>query len=97
MELTARYTLYNDPKHPYTQALVSAVPITDPFVEEKRQRIILEGDVPSPANPPKGCNFSTRCPVAIDTCFEVEPELKEPASVPGVIKGLHGVACHLVK
>ena len=96
VELTDRDSLYTNPLHPYTQALLSAVPIPDPVIEEQRQRIILEGDVPSPANPPKGCNFSTRCPVAIDTCFEVEPELKEPASVPGVVKGLHGVACHLV-
>jgi len=89
VELTDRYTLYNDPKHPYTQALLSAVPIPDPFVEEKRQRIILEGDVPSPANPPKGCNFSTRCPVAMDICKESEPEFKD-------IGGEHWVACFRV-
>jgi len=77
MELTDRDTLYNDPRHPYTQALLSAVPIPDPFVEEKRRRIILEGDVPSPANPPKGCNFSTRCPVVMDICKENEPEFKD--------------------
>jgi oligopeptide transport system ATP-binding protein len=59
-------------------------------IEEQRQRIILEGDVPSPANPPQGCNFNTRCPVAIDTCFEVEPEFK--AATAG-----HWVACHLVE
>jgi oligopeptide transport system ATP-binding protein len=89
VELTDRDTLYNDPLHPYTQALLSAVPIPDPVLEEKRQRIILEGDVPSPSNPPMGCNFNTRCPVAIDTCFEVEPEFKE-------IPPDHWVACHLV-
>lgn len=89
VELTDRYTLYNDPKHPYTQALLSAVPIPDPFVEEKRQRIILEGDVPSPANPPKGCNFNTRCPVAMDICKESEPEFKD-------IGGEHWVACFRV-
>jgi oligopeptide transport system ATP-binding protein len=90
VELTDRDTLYSNPLHPYTQALLSAVPVPDPFIEEKRQRIILEGDLPSPANPPQGCNFNTRCPVAIDTCFEVEPEFIEVA--PG-----HSCACHLVK
>ena len=89
VELTDRYTLYNDPKHPYTQALLSAVPIPDPFVEEKRRRTILEGDVPSPANPPKGCNFSTRCPVVMDICKESEPEFKD-------IGGEHWVACFRV-
>ncbi len=89
VELTDRYTLYNDPKHPYTQALLSAVPIPDPFVEEKRRRIILEGDVPSPANPPKGCNFNTRCPVVMDICKESDPEFKD-------IGGMHWVACFRV-
>jgi len=86
VELTDRHTLYNAPKHPYTQALLSAVPIPDPFVEEERRRIILEGDVPSPANPPKGCNFSTRCPVVMDICKESEPEFND-------IGGEHWVAC----
>jgi oligopeptide transport system ATP-binding protein len=89
VELTDRDTLYNDPKHPYTQALLSAVPIPDPFIEEKRRRIILEGDVPSPANPPKGCNFNTRCPVVMDICKESEPEFKD-------IGGEHWVACFRV-
>jgi len=89
VELTDRYSLYHDPQHPYTKALLSAVPIPDPVVEEKRRRIILEGDVPSPVNPPKGCNFNTRCPVAIDRCFEEDPEFREIAS-------LHWCACHLV-
>jgi oligopeptide transport system ATP-binding protein len=89
VELTDRESLYNRPLHPYTKALLSAVPIPDPVVEEKRQRIILEGDVPSPANPPKGCNFNTRCPVAIDRCFDEDPEFREVASG-------HWCACHLV-
>jgi oligopeptide transport system ATP-binding protein len=89
VELTDRDSLYYSPLHPYTKALLSAVPIPDPVVEEKRKRIILEGDVPSPANPPEGCNFSTRCPVAIERCFEEDPEFREVA--PG-----HWCACHLV-
>ena len=88
MELTTRAELYETPLHPYTQALLSAVPIPDPVVEEKRQRIILEGDVPSPANPPQGCNFNTRCPRVMDICHEAEPEFKD-------IGGEHFVACHL--
>jgi oligopeptide transport system ATP-binding protein len=90
VELADRDEIYLNPLHPYTQALMSAVPVPDPEVEEKRQRIILEGDLPSPANPPKGCNFSTRCPVAIETCFEVGPEFVE-------IKPGHFCACHLVQ
>jgi oligopeptide transport system ATP-binding protein len=77
VELTDRAELYENPLHPYTQALLSAVPIPDPVVEEKRQRIILEGDVPSPASPPVGCNFNTRCPVVMDQCYEVDPDFVE--------------------
>jgi oligopeptide transport system ATP-binding protein len=90
VELTDRKTLYENPLHPYTQALLSAVPIPDPFIEEKRKRIILEGDLPSPSNPPRGCNFNTRCPVVMDTCFGVDPEFIE-------IEEGHFCACHLVK
>jgi oligopeptide transport system ATP-binding protein len=79
--------IYEDPKHPYTQALLSAIPIPDPVLEAKRQRTILEGDVPSAANPPVGCNFNTRCPVRQERCFHDDPELRELA--PG-----HWVACH---
>lgn len=89
VELTSRDDLYNNAQHPYTKALLSAVPIPDPSVEEKRRRIILEGDVPSPVNPPMGCNFNTRCPVAEKRCFEEDPETIEVA--PG-----HWCACHLV-
>jgi oligopeptide transport system ATP-binding protein len=77
VELTGRKELYDNPLHPYTQALLSAVPIPDPVVEEQRRRVILEGDVPSPASPPVGCNFNTRCPAVMDVCYEKEPEFKE--------------------
>jgi oligopeptide transport system ATP-binding protein len=87
-ELADRDQLYENPMHPYTQALLSAVPIPDPVIEEKRQRIILEGDVPSPANPPKGCNFCTRCPQVMDICYDVDPEFRD-------LGGGHWVACHL--
>ncbi len=89
VELAESEELYTNPLHTYTQALLSAVPVPDPEVEENRQRIILKGDLPSPANPPVGCNFNTRCPVAVDACFEIEPELLE-------VKPGHWVACHRV-
>jgi oligopeptide transport system ATP-binding protein len=76
-ELADRDELYANPMHPYTQALLSAVPIPDPVIEGKRKRIILEGDVPSPANPPKGCHFCTRCPRVMDICRDQEPPFKE--------------------
>jgi len=88
VELASADELYENPLHPYTQSLLSAVPVPDPIVEMDRQRIILTGDVPSPANPPKGCNFNTRCPVAFDLCYqEPDPELIEHS--PG-----HWVSCH---
>jgi oligopeptide transport system ATP-binding protein len=90
VELATADELYENPLHPYTQALLSAVPVPDPFVEERRQRIIISGDVPSPANPPTGCNFNTRCPVSFDLCYQdPDPELVEVS--PG-----HWAACHRV-
>ncbi len=89
VELADREELYSNPLHPYTQALLSAVPIPDPIKERKRQRIILTGDVPSPAHPPTGCNFNPRCPLVIDVCKEIDPEWRE------INKG-HWVACHVV-
>ncbi|MCM3719971.1 ABC transporter ATP-binding protein [Fictibacillus phosphorivorans] len=86
VELSDSEMLYDDPKHPYTQALLSAVPIPD--VEHQKDRVILQGDVPSPSNPPAGCPFHTRCPAAMEHCGSVKPVLKE------VDEG-HYVACHL--
>jgi peptide/nickel transport system ATP-binding protein len=77
VEITDWKALYENPLHPYTKALLSAVPIPDPLVEEKRERIILTGDVPSPMNPPAGCNFHPRCPMAIAECSETIPSLRE--------------------
>jgi len=87
-ELSPRDALYARPLHPYAEALLSAVPEPDPTLARARQRIVLQGDVPSPANPPKGCNFCTRCPKVFDLCREVKPELAEVE--PGRF-----VACHL--
>ncbi len=88
MEVADRDELYRNPMHPYTQALLSAVPIPDPVVEEKRQRIILEGDVPTPVNPPKGCHFCTRCPKVLDICRDNQPESRDYGTE-------HYVACWL--
>lgn len=83
-------SLYKNPMHPYTQALLSAIPIPDPEVSRKKQRVVLEGDVPSPINPPRGCKFHTRCPYAMDICWEVRPETVTVG--PG-----HTCACHKVQ
>ena len=88
-EITHSDELYDNPLHPYTQALLSAVPIPDPVVDRQRKRILLAGDVPSPVNPPSGCHFHPRCQVAMDICKEQVPELKDVGSE-------HWVACHRV-
>jgi oligopeptide transport system ATP-binding protein len=88
VELADRNDLYDNPLHPYTKALLSAVPIPDPVIERKRERIILTGDVPSPINPPSGCHFHTRCPYVMDVCKKVDPLFADQGSA-------HFVACHL--
>jgi oligopeptide/dipeptide ABC transporter ATP-binding protein len=88
MELATNETLFEEPLHPYTQALLSAIPISDPNDRGNKQRVLLGGDPPSPLDPPTGCVFRTRCPLAQDICAQVEPSWKE-------VKKDHFVACHL--
>ncbi|WP_339149627.1 MULTISPECIES: dipeptide ABC transporter ATP-binding protein [unclassified Sutcliffiella] len=88
MELATKHDLYDEPLHPYTQALLSAVPSTRRKGQVKRERIVLKGELPSPANPPTGCVFHTRCPAAMDVCKQIVPQFKE-------VKPDHFVACHL--
>jgi oligopeptide transport system ATP-binding protein len=90
MELANRDDLYHNPLHPYTQSLLSAIPIPDPHVEKRKKRIVLTGDIPSPVNPPSGCRFHTRCPVAFERCKVEVPPFNEYA--PG-----HFAACHWVE
>jgi oligopeptide transport system ATP-binding protein len=87
-EVASSDALYEEPLHPYTQALLSAIPVPDPQVERTRERVIIEGDVPSPVSPPSGCRFRTRCPHAMDVCAKVVPKWQE-------VKKDHYVACHL--
>lgn len=89
VELAPRDALYEAPLHPYTEALLSAVPHPDPAQEATRERIILKGDVPSPSNPPQGCNFCTRCPKVQDICHSIEPEWRDFGDG-------HFAACHLI-
>ena len=88
VEMASRNDLYDQPLHPYTKALLSAVPIPDPVVEKRRERIILSGDVPSPINPPSGCHFHTRCPYVMNVCREIDPIFADQGNG-------HFVACHL--
>ncbi|HEY1653546.1 MAG TPA: dipeptide ABC transporter ATP-binding protein [Candidatus Tumulicola sp.] len=90
VETADRDALYVNPLHPYTQALLSAIPIPDPVLEKRRKRIVLTGDIPSPVNPPSGCRFHTRCPIAFERCTTEEPAFK--AYGPG-----HFAACHWVE
>jgi len=90
VELADRDEIYLRPLHPYTQALMSAVPVPDPDIAQDRRRVILEGDLPSPAHPPVGCNFNTRCPFVKEICYQVDPEFVE-------VKPEHWAACHLVE
>ena len=89
VELTDRIALYDNPMHPYTKALLSAVPVPDPVIEAKRERIILEGEIPSPLNPPSGCNFNPRCPLADEECKRTIPAFRDMGDE-------HFVACHKV-
>src|SRR5699024_2629720 len=88
VKLTASESLYDNPLHPYTQALLSAIPIPAPDIEETRDRIILQGELPSPIDPPSGCVFRTRCPMAMEVCQVKQPTWQE-------VDQHHYVACHL--
>jgi oligopeptide/dipeptide ABC transporter ATP-binding protein len=87
-EITERKALYDDPLHPYTKALLAAVPIPDPELEQRRERVVLGGEVPSALNPPSGCVFHPRCPIAIDRCAREVPALRE-------VRPAHWAACIL--
>jgi oligopeptide/dipeptide ABC transporter ATP-binding protein len=86
VEIAASQVLQQNPLHPYTQALLSAVPVVDPNIEEKRERVLVTGEIPSPLNPPSGCPFHPRCKIAIPDCSKIIPPLRE-------VETDHGVAC----
>jgi oligopeptide/dipeptide ABC transporter ATP-binding protein len=88
VEIADRQALYEAPRHPYTQALLSAVPIPDPVVEAQRERVVLAGEVPSPLHPPHGCAFHPRCPIAVEDCHRIRPDLRD-------LGAGHQAACHL--
>ena len=90
VETAESYELYRNPIHPYTKTLMSAVPIPDPKITRARERLILEGDIPSPINPPSGCKFHTRCPFAEERCKQEIPKFKDYG-------GGHFAACHLLE
>ncbi|SFD81330.1 oligopeptide/dipeptide ABC transporter ATP-binding protein, partial [Streptomyces aidingensis] len=96
VETGSHQEIYDHPTHPYTQALMSAVPVPDPEGRDRRERIILHGDVPSPADPPSGCRFRTRCWKATDRCATETPLLAVPAPLTGT-PGAHPSACHFAE
>jgi oligopeptide/dipeptide ABC transporter ATP-binding protein len=89
VEMGTRHQIFNEPKHPYTQALLASIPIANPEHAENKQRVIIKGDLPSPKNPPKGCHFYSRCPVRMKQCKDVYPEVK-------ILPNQQQIACHLI-
>src|SRR5690606_21162554 len=91
VEIADKHSLFENPQHPYTKALLSAIPVPDP--DKKKERIVLKGDVPSPIDPPQGCRFHTRCPFATDKCRTEEPKLRNSE----LMKEGHEAACHYME